>query len=117
MIYDKIIYYSTSYNCNIGFYIQDESFDDKERALVDVMMGEPTITDCSVDCGEGFKTKYTVICKGAEKKVERSGKETLNYRIQDSLDCRTETTKTACVGNAGECKGISTLLGLDKFFR
>ena len=80
-----------------------------------MMMGEPTITDCSVNCGEGFKTTYKVICKGAEKKVQRSGKETLNYRINDSLHCRTETTKTACKGNAGECKGKSTLLGLDKF--
>ena len=113
------MYYSRSYNynCNVGFYIQDESFDDEERAFVDVMMDKPTITDCSVNCGEGFITNYTVICKGAEKKAQRSGKETLNYRIDDILDCRTEMTKTACIGNAGECKGISTLLGLDTFSR
>ena len=59
-------------------------------------MEEPITTECSVNCGKGNTTTYSVICKGAERKVQRSGKATINYRLNDTLGCHIEKTKKEC---------------------
>ena len=90
-----------------GTYIKDTGTNKEERLLVDVVMEEPTTTECSVNCGKGNTTTYSVICKGAERKVQRSGKATINYRINDTLGCHIKKTKQECeVYEGGGCDGM-----------
>ena len=83
---------------------KDTTSNKEEQVLGDVRM-EAT-TECSVNCGKGNKTLIAVVCKGFEQKFQQPGKETLNYRIDNSSSCHTEYTTMECYGN--ECKGMST---------
>ena len=67
-----------------------------------------TTSNCSVICGAGHLTTTTVTCKGKSKGAS-------NYRIDDSMKCWTNITRTTCNGTSSSCPGIIILIPITPF--